>query len=123
MPKVKKILFVEDDLRYARIISMRLEINGYKVVCAQDGEEAFRKLRTEEPDLLLLDLMLPKIDGFEVCRLLKFEEKYKGLPIIILTALNHKKDRQKAVASGADAYFIKPFNLEALLVKIRSFIG
>ncbi len=119
----KKILVVEDELITQRILSARLEINDYTVITAQDGEEALRKVKEETPDLLILDLMIPKIDGYEVCRMLKFDDKYKDIPIIVLSSLNQQQEREKAIKSGADAYFIKPFDLELLLVKIREFMG
>ncbi len=119
----KKILVVEDELITQRILSARLEINDYTVITAQDGEEALKKVKEETPDLLILDLMIPKINGYEVCRMLKFDEKYKDIPIIVLSSLNQQQEREKAIKSGADAYFIKPFDLELLLVKIREFMG
>jgi DNA-binding response OmpR family regulator len=119
----KKILIVEDDEQFRDMLSMRFQSQGYAVVHAKDGEEAFAQLRKEEPDLMILDLMLPKIEGFEVCRILKFEDKYKDLPIIIATALGQREHIERAINSGADAYFIKPFDMDTLLAKIASFIG
>ncbi|MBL7130856.1 MAG: response regulator [Candidatus Omnitrophica bacterium] len=123
MSEAKKILVVEDDLVTQRVLSARLEINGYEVIAARDGEEGLRKARSENPDLVMLDLMLPKMTGYEVCRMLKFDDKYKKIPIIILSSLDQQDEREKAVQAGADAYFIKPFDLELLLVKIKDFIG
>ncbi len=123
MSETKKILVVEDDLVTQRVLSARLEINGYEVITAQDGEEGLRKARSEHPDLVMLDLMLPKMTGYEVCRMLKFDDKYKKIPIIILSSLDQQDEREKAVVAGADAYFIKPFDLKLLLVKIEDFIG
>ncbi|MDD3988292.1 MAG: response regulator, partial [Candidatus Omnitrophica bacterium] len=76
----------------------------------------------EKPNLVLLDLMLPKINGFEICRMIKFDDKFKDLPIIILSALDKEDDRKKAMEGGADAYFLKPFDLEVLLEKINSLL-
>jgi len=123
MSDAKKILVVEDDLVSQRVVSARLEINGYDVITAQDGEEGLKKARSEKPDLLVLDLMLPKMTGYEVCRMLKFDDKYKNIPIIVLSSLDQQDEREKAIKGGADAYFIKPFDLELLLVKIKDFIG
>ncbi|MCQ9208784.1 MAG: response regulator, partial [Omnitrophica bacterium] len=122
MDQAKKILVAEDDLVTQRMLSIRLEINGYNVVTAQDGEEALKKAKEEKPDLLLLDLMMPKMTGYEVCRMLKFDDKYKNIPIIVLSALERQDEREKAVKAGADAVFVKPFDLELLLVKIKEFI-
>ncbi len=123
MSEVKKILVVEDDLVSQRVVSVRLEISGYKVITAEDGEEGLKKAREEKPDLLILDLMMPKMNGYEVCRMLKFDDKYKDIPIIVLSSLDQQDEREKAIKGGADAYFIKPFDLELLLAKIRGFIG
>lgn len=119
----KKILVVEDNPQMRNIVSIRLEINGYSVITAENGEEALEKAKKENPDLMILDLMLPKINGFEVSRMLKFDDKYKKLPIIVLSALDQKGDREKAMKSGADAYFIKPFELESILAKIKELTG
>lgn len=121
--KQKKILVVEDELISQKILSVRLEINNYKVITAQDGEEALKKAKEEKPDLIILDLMIPKINGYEVCRMLKFDDKYKDIPIIVLSSLNLQEEREKAFKNGADEYFIKPFDLDLLLVKIKSTIG
>jgi len=115
----KKILVVDDELDVQSILSFRLEINGYSVIVASDGEEGLEKIKNENPDLVLLDLMLPKMNGFEICRMVKFDDRLKGLPIIILSALDKEEDKKKALDSGADAYFLKPFDLEGLLTKIK----
>ncbi len=120
MDKKIKILVSEDNPDIRKILVMRLEINGYDVIQAQDGEEAVGKIKKESPDLVVLDLMMPKISGFEVCRMVKFDEKYKDMPIIVLSALDQQADREQAIENGADAYFIKPFDLELLLNKIKS---
>jgi len=123
MDKAKKILIAEDNAEVRRILSMRLEINGFNVVSVENGEEALKEVKKEKPDLIMLDLMMPKINGFETCRMLKFDDKYKDIPIIVLSALDQQGDREKAVENGADAYFIKPFDLELLTTKIRSLVG
>jgi DNA-binding response OmpR family regulator len=123
MDKKIKVLVSEDNPDIRKILTMRLEINGYDVVQAQDGEEALDKIKKDSPDLVILDLMMPKISGFEVCRMIKFDEKYKDMPIIVLSALDQQADREKAIENGADAYFIKPFDLELLLNKIKSLIN
>jgi DNA-binding response OmpR family regulator len=118
----KKILVVDDEQVALKILSIRLEINGFNVITAQDGAAALDRARKEKPDLIVLDLMLPNINGFEVCRMLKFDDAYKNIPIIILSALHDQKERDRAVACGADAYFIKPFDLDLLMSKMRSFL-
>ena len=84
MPK-KRILVVDDEVELVKAIQIRLEQADYEVIVAYDGQEALEKARKEKPDLIVLDLMLPKIDGYKVCRMLKFDDKYKQIPIIMLT--------------------------------------
>lgn len=119
----KKVLIVDDSESIRSILAMRFEVSGYDVIAAKDGQEALEKVKNEKPAILILDLMLPKINGYEVCRMLKFDEKYKDLPIIILSALDQQEEREKAIKSGADAYFIKLFDLDLLITKVKSFIG
>lgn len=119
----KLILIADDEEDMADILSMRFEINGYGVIVAKDGEEAIKKTEEARPDLMILDLMLPKISGFEVCKMLRSKKEYENFPIIVLSALDQQEDREKAIRNGADAYFIKPFDLELLLNKIKTFIG
>ena len=122
MEKPKKILIVDDEADMRVMFSTRLEISNFEVIEAVDGEEGLEKAKKEKPDLIVLDLMLPKINGFEVCRMLKFDDAYKDIPIIVLSALGQQSDREKAVQCGADAYFIKPFDLGLLVTKIESLL-
>jgi len=117
-----KILLVEDESDMRVVFLTRLKINGYDVEEAVDGEEALAKAKSEKPDLILLDLMIPKINGFDVCRTLKFDDAFRKTPIVIISALSDQSEREKAIACGADSYFIKPFDLDLLLVKIRDLI-
>ena len=122
MEKPRKILIVDDEADMRVMFSTRLEISNFEVIEAEDGEEGLEKAKKEKPDLIVLDLMLPKITGFEVCRMLKFDDNYKDIPIIVLSALGQQSDREKAVQCGADAYFIKPFDLALLVTKIESLL-
>jgi len=119
----KKILVVEDEKDMTETLAFRLESNDYEVVKAYDGQEALEKVRKEKPDLIILDLMLPKIDGYKVCRMLKFDEKYKSIPIIMLTARAQETDKKMGEEVGADAYITKPFESRDLLEKIKRFVG
>ena len=119
----KKILVAEDNPDMRKVLSMRLEISNYSVIMAEEGESALEKAKKESPDLIILDLMIPNISGFEVCRMLKFDDKYKHIPIFVLSALDQKNDREKALENGADGYFVKPFDLEILVNKIKAAIG
>ena len=123
MENQKKILVVDDDPVSLKMLSVRLEINNFTAITAQDGEEAVEKVKQDKPDAIVLDLMLPKMSGYEVCSMLKFDDNYKDIPIIVLSSLHEQEEREKAIKSGADAYFVKPFDLDLLLVKIKDFIG
>jgi len=121
MPK-NRILIVDDEEQLVEMVKLRLEANGYEVIAAYDGQEALDKARNERPDLIILDLMLPKIDGYKVCRMLKFDEKYKSIPIILFTARAQESDEKMGFEVGADAYITKPFEPQVLLAKIKELI-
>ena len=114
----KKILLVDDECELVEMIKFRLEAGGYSVITAYNGQEALNKARQEKPDLIILDLMLPKIDGYKVCRMLKFDEKYRHIPIILFTARAQETDRDMGKEVGADAYIVKPFEPQELMGKI-----
>jgi len=115
----KKILVVDDEVELVEMVKIRLEANGYDVISAYDGQDALNKAKTDKPDLIILDLMLPKIDGYKVCRMLKFDEKYKSIPIILFTAKAQESDRKMGEDVGADSYIVKPFDPQTLLSKIK----
>jgi DNA-binding response OmpR family regulator len=123
MTTKKKILVVEDEAELIGAIQIRLEQAGYEVLTASDGQEALEKARMENPDLIVLDLMLPKIDGYKVCRMLKFDEQYKKIPVVMLTARAQEKDENLGYEVGADAFITKPFKYQALLAKIAELLG
>lgn len=118
----KRILIVDDEEDILKVLKFRLEANNYEVLSASDGQEGLTKARTEKPDLMILDLMLPKLDGYKVCRMLKFDETYKTIPIIMFTARAQKEDEGLGKEMGADAYITKPFEPEVLLEKIRELL-
>jgi DNA-binding response OmpR family regulator len=118
----KKILLVDDEVQLVEVVKMRLESNGYDILTAYDGKDAFDKARTQKPDLIILDLMLPKMDGYKVCRMLKFDEKFKSIPIILFTARAQETDVALGKEVGADAYVTKPFEPEILLSKIKELL-
>ncbi len=115
-----KILAVDDEPDVLSLLKLMLSSQGYNVVTASDGQEALEKARTEKPSLILLDVMLPKLDGYKIARMLKFDENYKHIPIIMLTAKVQEKDRQTGMEMGADDYVTKPFDTAALLEKVRA---
>ena len=118
----KKILIVDDEQDLVETLSFRLEANGYTVIKANDGQVGLDKARSEKPDLIILDLMLPKIDGYKVCRMLKFDEKYKNIPIIMFTARAQETDKKMGEEVGADGYITKPFEPAVLLGKIKELL-
>ena len=122
MSKKKRILIVEDETELVEMVKMRLEANNYEVLTAYDGQEALEKARKEKPDLIVLDLMLPKIDGYKVCGLLKRDTRYAKIPIIIFTAKAQEEDKKLGEELGAEAYIIKPFEPQVLLSKIKELL-
>ncbi len=119
----KKILVVDDEPEMVKFMRMRLEASGYEVLEAYNGKEALEKAHKEKPDLVILDIMMPELDGFGVCRKLKIDSEYKSTPIIMLTIKFQPNDIKFAEAMGADAYITKPFDDSMLLEKIEDLIG
>ena len=118
----KKILVVDDQADLVKTIQFSLELGGYKVLVAYNGEDALTQARKENPDLILLDIMLPKLDGYKVCRLLKFDEQYKHIPILMMTAKTQEKDKLMGKETGADEYITKPFDIEELMEKVKKYL-
>ncbi len=119
----KTLLLVDDDQELQRALKLRFESVGFRVVTASDGLEAIRKGREEHPHLIILDLMLPRLNGYEVCRLLKFDQKFQRIPIILFTARSRVEDMELGRAVGADAYVTKPFNGTDLIAKVEELLG
>ncbi len=119
----KKILVVDDDEVTTDLAKTILVKNNFEVITASNGEDAIAITRKECPDLILLDIMLPTIDGFEVCKKLKSQDKFRKTPILILTAKGFNSDVERGKAAGADEYLLKPFSAKALVAKIRIHLG
>ncbi len=117
-----RILVVDDEEDLGRILKFALMAAGHEVLLATDGAEGLRMAREDSPDLVLLDLMLPKIDGYKVCRMLKFDERYKQIPIVILSARTQEVDKQMARETGADLFITKPYNLNEILSTIQQLL-
>jgi len=118
----KKILVVDDEVDLVKTIQFYLELEGYQVLASYNGEDSLNQARKENPDLILLDIMLPKLDGYKVCRLLKFDEKYKHIPILMMTAKTQEKDKLIGKETGANEYIIKPFDMEELTQMIKAYL-
>ncbi len=115
----KKILAVDDEPNILMSIEFILEMEGYEVHTARDGEEALEVAGRVRPDLILLDVSMPRKDGYEVCRILREREQLAGTKVIMLTAKGQTLERKKGIEVGADEYVTKPFSAEDLLEKIR----
>ncbi len=122
MAEKLRILLVDDEPNILKIISKRLSSEGYEVLAAVDGEEALHKARTQKPDLIILDVMLPKLSGYQVCVQLKRDVQYQKIPIIMLTALAQDTDEEFGYEMGTDVYMRKPFRAQALLDKIKELL-
>ncbi|NCG30631.1 MAG: response regulator, partial [Bacteroidetes bacterium] len=116
----KRILLVEDEERLLEVVKLNLELEGYDVVPAMNGKEAMDRFHEGPFDLILLDVMLPHMDGFSVCRSIRLENR--KVPILFLTAKNSAQDRVMGLKIGGDDYLVKPFDLEELLLRILRLI-
>jgi DNA-binding response OmpR family regulator len=119
----KKILVLEDDPYVADTLRLQLEAHGFEVDTASDGLEGLNRARADSPDLVLLEVVLPKLDGYHVCRLLKFDQQYRHIPIFILTGRQRGSDRKTGEAVGAEEYLVKPCDIDDLLGRIRQYLG
>jgi two-component system alkaline phosphatase synthesis response regulator PhoP len=115
----EKILIVDEEIDASTALKVALEAEGYNVIEALDGYEGIRKAKSENPDIILLDIMMPGMDGFEVCQLLKADPASMHIPIIMLTAKGEVDDKVEGLELGADDYVTKPFNLKELKARIR----
>ncbi len=119
----KKILIVDDEMDLVETVRFPLEVEGYHVLVSYNGEDALNQARKENPDLILLDLMLPKLDGYEVCRRLKCDDRCKHIPILMLTAKFQEKDKALGMETGANEYITKPFDIRDLLKKVKGYLN
>jgi len=117
-----KILVVDDEINLVELMHMHLEELGYEVVAANDGEEGLEKAKSEKPDLIVLDIIMSKKDGFEVCRTLKNDARYNKIPIIFLSAMAQPDNFRTGKEVMADAYIVKPFEPTILLAKIEALL-
>jgi len=119
----EKILLIDDEPDFVEIVQFFLEANEYQVVTATNGDKVLEKTVEEKPDLILMDIMMPKIDGFAACRILKNNENTKNIPIIMVTAKGNREDIANASRAGANSYIIKPFNLTKLVDILRELLN
>jgi len=119
----KNILIVEDDPQTVKLVKFILEKNNCSTISVKDGEEGLRMARERKPDLIILDLMLPGMDGYQVCETLKNDPNTKEIPVLVLTALDSGADFEKALEKKADWYITKPFDAQHLLKRVNYLIG
>ena len=118
-----KILLVDDEPSIVKMVGKRLEVEGFQVIVAMDGQDGLQKAQTGQPHLIILDLMLPKLNGYEVCTMLKQDTRYQKIPIMMFTAKARDKDEKLGMECGANAYLRKPFRAQELLDKIRALLA
>ncbi len=118
----KKVLLAEDERNVILGVRTCLDAVGYQIEIVEDGEEALNSIRKEHPDLILLDLLMPKVDGFEVLKEVKGNNDTKNIPVIVLTAKAEEEDRQRAMDLGADSYMTKPFKPQELWDLLKHYL-
>jgi CheY-like chemotaxis protein len=118
-----RVLLVEDNPQNRYLVTFLLEKHGFEVVGAEDGEEAVAAVEQDAPDVILMDMQLPKVDGYEATRRIKGDERFRHIPIIALTAHSMKGDRGKAIAAGCDEYVTKPVDADGLIALLKSLVG
>ena len=122
MAKQKRILIVDDEKFFIEPVKRLLEGLGYAIETAVDGITGLALARETKPDLIMLDLMLPGMNGYQVCRLLKFDQQLKNTPVIIVSAKDGDRDREVALESGAELYIVKPLDYQSLPAQLEKFL-
>ncbi len=119
----KKVLIADDEQNIVISLEFLLRREGFEVFVASDGEEALIKLRAEKPDLVLLDVMMPKMNGFDVCQAIRADPNLADMRVLMLTAKGREAEVSKGLGLGADAYMTKPFSTKELVVQVRALLG
>ncbi len=119
----KKVLIVDDEPNIAISVEFLMRREGFEVLVAHDGEEGLARTRSDRPDLVVLDVMMPKLDGFEVCKAIRAEPDLQGVRILMLTAKGRAAEIEKGLSLGADAYIPKPFATRELVAKAKELLG
>ena len=120
---MKKILIVDDEQDIVESLKFVLEVSGYVCYTAFNGEDGLRLAKEIMPDLIILDVMMPKITGYKISRLLKYDNKYKDIPIIMVTARSQLEDKMIGEETGVNEYITKPFELDAIVKKVEEYLG
>jgi DNA-binding response OmpR family regulator len=119
----KRILIVDDEPDLVETLQVRLAQENYECLTANDGHNGFELARTEKPDLVILDIMLPRMDGYKVARLLKFQKELKHIPVIMLSARDKDEDRLMGEQTGANYYITKTFSMDKLVTTVKGFLA
>jgi two-component system, OmpR family, alkaline phosphatase synthesis response regulator PhoP len=119
----KKVLIVDDEPNIAISVEFLMRREGFEVLVAHDGEEGLTRIRADRPDLVVLDIMMPKLDGFEVCKAVRADPILAGVRILMLTAKGRAAEISKGLALGADGYITKPFATRELVAKVKELLG
>ncbi len=123
MSETKKILIVDDEQDIVETLKFMLEAQGYECFCAYDGETGLNMAKEIIPDLMILDVMMPKINGYKISRLLKYDNKYKDIPIIMVTARSQEDDKIIGKETGVNEYITKPFELDDVIEKVKEYLS
>jgi DNA-binding response OmpR family regulator len=119
----KKVLVVDDEPNIVLSVEFLMQREGHEVVTASDGQEAIDRLAEARPDLMILDVMMPRKNGFEVCEQVRADPAYTGMPILMLTAKGREAEMKKGISLGADAYITKPFSTHDLVAKVNELLN
>ncbi len=120
---MRRVLIVDDELNIRNILEFSLNAEGFDVIVAENGEAAIELARTEAPDLIILDVMMPGLSGIDTCARLKRESGTSQIPVILLTAKSHREDREAGLAVGADQYITKPFSPHTVIAAVSGLLG
>ena len=119
---MKKILIVDDEQDIVESLKFVLEASDYTCYCAYNGEDGLRMAKEIMPDLMILDVMMPKINGYKISRLLKYDNKYRNIPILMVTARSQEEDKLIGEETGVDEYITKPFDLDEVVKKVEEYL-
>ncbi|MBO6272205.1 response regulator [bacterium] len=120
---MKKVLIVDDEQDIVESLKFVLEADGYECYTAFNGEDGLKTAKEVIPDLIILDIMMPKMNGYKISRLLKFDNKYKNIPIIMLTARSQEEDKLIGEETGANEYITKPFDIDFVVNKVKEYLA
>ena len=123
MTDKKRILLVEDDLRSSEVLKFALEAKGYETIQAANGKDALTMARETPPQLVILDIMLPKMDGYHFCRLLKFDSRFNRIPVIIVSSKIQETDKELGLACGGNEYITKPYDINKLIGVVEKYLS